>query len=362
VADSFLIRVLILVAGAPPFLISQDCTQQARTDLAPPFWSSIVTASSPGTYFDYQDGKETIFRGATFPAYSSFNFPASPNGSVSSATFPDEAPWAFNGGTADSLCPGLGETDCTGKQISRYAGSLVQSKRTDNTKGVQFIGSFVGGLTSAGAPSALVQVVFFHETPIYWGHSEYGFYYNAAIGKDAQGNAEPSRLVFYWSSNSNCGLTPFCRSKRDGGNLMYEDGSGQLGDIPPSDALIHGCTIPIPDASRKLVYEAWIFRDVDGVWKFRVEVRDADDLHEIVPGMTVLPNASAADAWFPIQSLTPDGGPGQGSGYITAGVVRDDPRSSMTYSTAPRMIIESLNVGRNPSAIPVPNTPHRPTP
>jgi len=328
-----------------PSLLGADCSQQTRSDPAP-WWTPIVTAHSAGTYYKFQDGVETVERAAAFPAYSLFDFPASPEGSISSQVFPPGPPWAFNGGVANSVCTGSGNTDCTGKRIWRYAGSLLQSKPIDNAKGLRFVGSFVGKMTSFDDPVALYQTVFFHQSPSYWGHAEYGLYYDAAQGVDDHGVQHKSRLVFYWSSNSNCGLSPFCRGERFGGAMMYEDGAGSLGSAPPPNSRVHGCTVPIPDASKPYAYEVWIFPDSDGVWKFRIEVLDPYSLREIVPGMTVDPNGDSTDSWFPITTLTREAGTGSGHGYITTGVVRYDPRSSMTYSSPPRMIIESLSVGR----------------
>jgi hypothetical protein len=335
----------VLVAATVPLLPAADCARQARAESSP-WWTPIVTAHSAGTYFKFQDGVETIERVASFPAYSVFDFPASPEGSISSQVFPPGPPWAFNGGVANSVCSGPSDADCTGKHIWRYASSLLQSKPIDGARGLRFVGSFVGRMTSFDDPVALYQTVFFHQAQSYFGHAEYGLYYDAAQGIDDHGVQHKSRMVFYWSSNSNCGLNPFCRSERSGGAPMYEDGSGSLGAIAPPNARVHGCTVPIPDASKRYVYEVWIFRDTDGVWKFRVEVLDPYSLREIIPGMAVDPNADSEDAWFPTATLTRDAGTGYGRGYITTGVVRYDPRSSMMYSTPPRMIIESLSVGR----------------
>jgi hypothetical protein len=333
------------MAATPAFLSAADCTPQARFEPTP-WWSPIVTPHSAGTYFKYQDGIETIEHVASFPAYSVFDFPASPEGSLSASVFPPGPPWAFNGGSPNSVCTGAGDADCTGKHIWRYASSLLQSKAIDGAKGFRFIGSFEGRMTSFNDPVALYQTVFFHQTPTYWGHAEYGLYFDAAQGIDDHGVRHKSRMVFYWSSNSNCGLAPFCRSEQSGGTLMFEDGSGNSGRTAPPNTRVHGCTVPIHNASNAYIYEVWIFRDTDGLWKFRIEVLDPYTLREVVPGMTVDPNADSRDAWFPINSLTREAGMGLGHGYITTGVVRYDPRSSMTYSTPPRMIIESLSVGK----------------
>ena len=334
-----------IVAATLAPLSGADCTPQARLDTSP-WWTPIVTAHSAGTYYKFQDGVETIERLASFPAYSVFDFPASPEGSISSQVFPPGPPWAFNGGVTNSVCTGPGDADCTGKRIWRYAGSLLQSKPLDGVKGLRFVGFFDGRMTSFDDGVALFQTVFFHQSQSYWGHAEYGLYYDGAQGIDEKGVQHDSRMVFYWSSNSNCGLSPFCRSEPSGGALMYEDGSGAMGATPPPNTRVHGCTVPVPDASKPYAYEIWIFRDTDDVWKFRVEVLDPYTFSAIIPGMTVDPNAKSADAWFPIDTLTRDAGAAFGRGYITTGVVRYDPHSSMTYATPPRMIIESLSVGK----------------
>jgi hypothetical protein len=336
--------VLAFAAAASP-LFAANCAQQARPDSSP-WWTPIVTAQSAGTYYKFQDGSETIERSASLPAYSVFDFPASPEGSISSEIFPSGPPWAFNGGVANSVCSGPGDADCTGKRIWRYAGSLLQSKPLNGVNGLRFVGSFTGRMTSFDDGVALYQTVFFHQSKAYWGQAEYGLYYDGAQGIDEHGVRHNSRLVFYWSSNSNCGSNPFCRSEQLGGAPMYEDGAGSSGVAPPPNTRIHGCTVPIPDASTPYAYEVWIFQDHDGAWKFRVEVIDPYTFGEVIPGMTVDPNSDADSAWFPIATLTRDAGPGYGNGYITSGVVRYDPHASMKYASPPRMIIESLAVGR----------------
>jgi hypothetical protein len=185
----------------------------------------------------------------------------------------------------------------------------------------------------------LVQSVFFHQNPVYFGGAEYGFYYELTTGADNAGKYNPPRLVFYWSTNSNCGYQPpICRTQREGGVDLYENGAGEKGAAPPPLTRVHGCAVPVRDF-RESVYQVWLFRDKDRTWKFRVRVIDPRTGRLDIPAMTVDPNVSGGE-WFPAADLASS----QAGGYYTAGVVKSDPHHSIRVSQPVNLVVRRFRV------------------
>lgn len=314
----------------------QNCAPDPRPIPAPAQWHDAFTAALPGVRVDVEDGSERITEPITLAQRVLLPYPASAQGALSTSVYPQGPPWAFNP-TAPSVCPDApAGADCSGHRIPRNPGRYLRSALHNSARGFEFTGSFGGQLAPTYKPgSMLVQSVFFHENPLYFGGAEYGFYYELTPGWDGAGKYYPARLVFYWSTNSNCGYQPsICRTERNGGKPLYENGATG----PPPLTRVHGCAIPVPQ-HRMYRYQTWLFKDTDKRWKFRVRVVDPRDGKQIVPAMTVDPNVSGGN-WFPIAELARPGH----KGYYTAGIVKSDPHQSMKVAEPAVLKVQRLRV------------------
>jgi hypothetical protein len=306
---------------------AQNCTE-SRQAVPAPAWEDIFTARHSGVYVAIGDGVESVTEHATLARFPALSFPDSDAGALSTSVYPKGPPWPFNA-SGSSTCPDAPPgSECSGRRIPRNPGQYLRSGYESTALGFEFRGSFGGRLEDGYKPgSMLVQSVFFHQNPVYLGGAEYGFYYEVTPGADITGKYYPPRLVFYWSTNSNCGYQPpICRSQREGGVVLYENGAGNNGAAPPPLTRVHGCAVPVQDV-RDSIYQVWLFRDKDRLWKFRVRVIDPRSGRLAIPAMTVDPNVSGGE-WFPAADLASP----QAGGYYTAGVVKSDPLRSIKVS------------------------------
>ena len=277
-----------------------------------PAWAGILDAKAPGKLVRVGNGAEEI-TAATAPAV--FQFPETVTGANSSSRYPDGPPWPVKGDAP----------------IYRNPGSYLESGPVPRARGFEFTGTFAGALRSYQPGSMLIESAFFHESPIYFGGVEYGFYYEMTAG------AAP-RLIFYWSTNSNCGYQPsICRTGREGGDLVYENGS----TVPPPLTRVHGCAVPLATFA-EYRYRTWIFDD-QGEWKFRIEVANVDG-RDVIPPMSIDPNVSGGD-WFPIREMGANGR----SGYFSAGIIRSDPTNSMVIANPVSLNLKRFRVARQSS-------------
>ena len=340
-----------------------------------PAWVDIMSNNSPGTAFLFSGMNRNPRRPDRRLPFT-VRIPPDAIGAPDPHTFPSGPPFYSNasGASIDCLpglspnlfgvapelplrperplrtlpgCPagqvGVGcgpDGDCTGRPILRTPAAGVASPLSNGITGIRYLGTFDG--ESTGAPSGVVQVVFFSQSADYLAKSEYGFLRDLAF---------PNQLTFYWQTNANCTLPAnavpndtMCTTlegNRQPSNFIYTDDLLPPGNSPGITA---ACSIDLgpTEGFGLYYYSMWIFSD-SGTLKFGISIVDPNTLLPVVPETSIDPNVGASTTWFPISALN------GGSGYVTAGIARYDPFRNQSFSNpVPAMSIERMAIGTAP--------------
>ena len=343
---------IMLVLVLPGLSLAQVASCGNNTSLpSEPNWSTVLDSNSPGTRGTYIDNNMSPeSSGATLPAtlttpgYDGVSGYTSGIGSLYGPdTYAGGPFWAVNqsslatpstnctpnGGTDTgdcNICPSDSTVvDCSGYTIPRTPTDFIRTQHFTTSQGFFFRGSFNGSATIPQG-TFLVPAVYFHESALYYGYSEYGFFKNA----------DNSAMYFYWDDNSNCsGLCSDTQGDNSAAHAIYT----QQG----------ACQLPAFDPTDDLNIKVWIFQDSGtGTWQFAVWIHD-NTLGADQATLVINPNSStfwSFPSGFPIDWLV-DGGPhpnNQGAGFVTMGVARTDPNHAQTSTNNPTMTATSLAI------------------
>ncbi len=353
--------ILAVFLGAAQVSIAQNYGTCPTASNTQPNWTDINVSTFTGEYFLY-DGGATQTTGKTLADYSyTFSLPtvttsgcylgashcyARSSGGFGNDYYGTGVPHAVNVTTFNASCtPGIdcgtcksSGVDCDGLQVPKAPAIGMRSQQFSSSKGFGFEGNFTGSVIfPPESGQGMVQTAFWHESQVYYGYSEYGFYKNA----------NSNTIYFYWAMNSNCDdLCSDTPGNNGSSHLMYKN-SPNAGQTASSYGVLYNqCELGSITPSNTYYYDAWIFKDTDNVFKFAVRVLDPNTFADvgacpcvIDPNKNTTPGqvlSSGTSAYYPIDWLTPDGGHTgkNGQGYVTIGVARSDPTNHQTLSSS----------------------------
>ena len=260
--QGYLAVLSTVLIAQPLFAVSSCASWSGYTAPTLPTPTAILTTSNPGTGFAYYADNGYSANEFSYPAYYTYlpseYYSLSINGTggfynghgafSNPSTWPSGSgtePWALNSSATistigsgyntscqpgvncdacEASASGVGSYDCTGQPVARTPALGVNSPAYSGIVGFDWTGYFAGEATQA-AQGAIGGSAYFHESPVFLGGYEFGFY---STWPGTTSPAAPAVVYFYWSQNTNCTdpwSNSICNSSSEGGSPA---GTGNL--------------------------------------------------------------------------------------------------------------------------------------